>query len=135
MQPFLQFPQLTFLSFLLVPVLLRVVAAASVGYIAYVHYKRRIELAETPTPILNKLGYVIWVAIVIEAAIAVCLLVGYYAQYAALLGMVLSLKHFVFAKRYARLVPLCRVDYVYLFVICLALVFTGAGAFAMDIPL
>jgi uncharacterized membrane protein YphA (DoxX/SURF4 family) len=126
MHPFLQFPNLAFLSFLLVPVLLRAVAALSIAYIAYVHFVRRSE---------SPFGAVIWVTILVEAAIALCLLAGYYTQYAALLGVLLSIKHFVFAKRYSRMVPLCRVDYVYLFVICLSLVITGGGAFALDIPL
>lgn len=135
MHPFLQFPQLTFLSFVIVPLLLRIVAGATFAYIAFVHFNRRNELAEARTPILGRFGMFIWVAIIIEAAMALCMFAGYYAQFTALLGIVLSLKHFTFAKSYPRAVPLCRVDYIYLLVICISILFMGAGAFALDLPL
>lgn len=136
MRPFLQFPELFFLAPLLVPVLLRIVAAASFGYIAFIQYKRRSEISAMRLPLIGKWRlWLVWVAIVLEASMGLSLLVGYYAQVVALLGFVLCVKHYVYAKKYARAIPLCRADYIYLAVICLALIFMGAGAFAMDLPL
>lgn len=132
--PFLQFPQLLYLAFF-VPLLLRVVAAASFGYIAYIHFKRRETLAEARVAVVGRVGGLIWLAIVVEAGMALCLLFGYYAQTTALLGLAVSLKHFIFAKKYPRFMPLGRAEYVYLFVICLSILLLGAGAFALDLPL
>lgn len=87
-------------------------------------------------PFIGTLGNgLLWLVLAVECALALMFLVGYYTQFAALAGLVLCIKHFIYAKKYARAIPLCRADYIYLFVLCLALVCMGAGAFAMDIPL
>ncbi len=136
MHPFLQFPGLFFLAPLFVPVLLRFVVALSLAAIALTQYKRREEISLMRVPLIGTLGNgMLWLVLVIEVALAAMFLVGYYTQLAALAGLVLCIKHFIYAKKYSRAIPLCRVDYVYLFVICLALVCMGAGAFAMDLPL
>ena len=135
MHPFLQFPQLFFLAPEFVPVLFRITIALSILYIVSVQYKRRVTLEEMRIPLIGKVGGLLWLLLAIELVLAAMFLFGYYTQFAALVGLVLSAKHYMFAKRYPAAIPLPRAAYVYIFVICIALVFMGAGAFAMDVPL
>lgn len=128
------FPSLLTYSFF-APTLLRVTVALTFAYIAYVQYKRREEIAKMRVPMVGKIGGLIWVALVIEALMALALLVGYCTQIAALLGLLLSIKHYVYAKKYPLVIPLGRADYIFIFVICLSILLTGAGAFAFDLPL
>ena len=129
------FPQVLFLS-PLVGTLLRLTVGITILYIAYVHWQRKEELGETGFPIIGRAGSAyIAVGAVIEAALALSLIAGYATQLVALLALALSLKHFIFAKKYPRATPLCRLDYFYLAVMSLCLFLMGAGAFAMDWPL
>lgn len=129
------FPDLLVFSFF-APTLLRIVAAVSFLAIGYVQIKRRNEIGKTHFPIIGAPGA--WLAVVVGIAailIGLMLFFGYYTQYAALAGIVLGLKHIIYAKKYPRAIPLCRVDYIYLIVICASLLLLGAGAFAQDLPL
>lgn len=146
MHPFLLFPSLLFLA-PLGATILRVTAALAFAYIARVHIQRREEIAETHYVLLGKPdAWLISVVIILESLLALALFFGFYTQLAAIAGLVLCTKHFTYAKMYPRAIPLCRLDYVFLFAICLSLLFTGAGAFsftffgntvhtAMDLPL
>lgn len=135
MHPFLQFPSLFFLAPLFVPVLLRLGAAAVLFGAAYLQYIRRRKIAELTFPILGRASWWILPSVVSHALIGLALLLGYYTQTAALLGILLALKHFVWQHRYPAVFPFSRGTYFLFALICLSLVFTGAGAFAMDIPL
>lgn len=129
------FPDLLVFSFF-APTLLRMVAALSFLAIAYVQIQRRNEIGRMHFPLIGAPGA--WLASVlgvVAGVIGLMLFFGYYTQYAALAGIVLGMKHIIFAKKYARAIPLCRVDYIYLIVICASLLLLGAGAFAQDLPL
>jgi uncharacterized membrane protein YphA (DoxX/SURF4 family) len=129
------FPQLLSLSFF-APTLLRITVACVFFYIAYVHAQRREEIGKTHFVIVGAMGtWVAWVMAVLEAAVGVGLFFGYWTQIAALVGLLLCLKGFVWTKKYPRVFFLCRIEYILLFVICLSLLITGAGAFAFDLPL
>lgn len=128
------FPDLLLFSFF-APTLLRIAVAVAFAYIAYIHFKRRAELMQMRVPLLSTLGPLLWLVMLIEAVIALALLFGYHTQIAALAGLVLSIKHAIFAKRYARAIPLCRGEYFFIIVILLSLLLTGGGAFAFDLPL
>ncbi|MBX4192612.1 hypothetical protein KW798_03985 [Candidatus Parcubacteria bacterium] len=110
------------------PTLLRILVAVAFGFIAYVHYKRREELKVS-------LGVWLWIALAIEVLIALSLFLGYYTQIGALAGIIMSGTQAWYAKSHPRATPLCRVDYIFLKVICLSLLISGAGALAFDIPL
>lgn len=134
MHPFLQFPQLFFLAPLYVPVLLRVAAAGVFAYATYVVYKYRAQAAQTPLPLIGARPWVVGFVVLIYAAIVCMLALGYYAQIGALLGALAALKGLFWGKRLQALLPLSRTSAFLLLIICLSLVFTGAGAFAMDVP-
>ena len=129
------FPEFLFLA-PLVGTLLRLVVGLSLLYIAYVQLKRRDEIGQMSLPIIGPAGAgLVTVAASFKAIVGLALIIGYATQLAALLALALCLKQFIYAKRYPRAVPLCRVDYFYLIVMCISLFLMGAGAFAFDLPL
>ncbi len=120
------FPDLLALGFI-APTLLRLAVALSFGAMTWVHYSRRNEL--------SRVGLWLWLAIAVEAMIAVSLALGIYMQLGALAAAVLSIAFAVYAKKHARAVPLCRGEYILLAIISTSLMLSGAGAFAQDLPL
>lgn len=120
------FPDLLALGFF-APTLLRLAVALSFGATAWAHYARRTELAN--------LGIWLWVAIMVEVAVTISLALGAYTQLGALAALILSVAYAVYAKKYARAVPLCRGEYILLAIISASLLVSGAGAFAQDLPL
>ena len=128
------FPELLTYGFL-APTLLRVAAASVFAYLAYQHYKNRDDKAARRFPVLGDDLWVIWLAILIEAGIAAALFVGYYTQYAGILGAALAFKHIIWGGSYPRFFILPRSTALLLLVITLSLLATGAGAFAFDLPL
>jgi len=48
--------------------------------------------------------------------------------------MLIAFKHGLGTKQYSQILPLSGAAYFLLFVICLSLLFQGAGAFAFDLP-
>lgn len=117
------------------PTLLRVAAAIIFAYLAYQHYKNRDNRAARQFPIVGDNIWIVWVAVGVEAAVAAGLLLGYYTQYAAILGAAVALKNLVWGGLYPRFFLLSRSTAFLLLVISLSLLLTGAGAFAFDLPL
>src|SRR4051812_20043553 len=129
------FPHLLSLTFF-APVPLRLAAAAAFAYAAYMQWIDRAELAEAQYPVIGRGGaWSIWCFIVFEAATALLLALGLLTQAAAILGILISIKYFIWYSRYPRLMVLARPTSALLFVICVSLLITGAGAYAFDIPL
>ncbi|TSC68699.1 MAG: hypothetical protein G01um101456_527 [Parcubacteria group bacterium Gr01-1014_56] len=128
------FPSLLIYGFF-APTLLRVAAACVLLYIVAIQFRRKEELAKTNFPIIGTVGAVVWVKIIVEAAIAVALFFGYYTQIAAVLGSIVALKQLIFAHTYSAWVPVSRGTSALLLLILLSLLLTGAGAFAFDLPL
>lgn len=128
------FPQILFLA-PLGTMLLRVSVALAFLYIAYVQFKRRKEIGQIKFPIVGSGTFWADISAVVIAALGIALLIGYATQLVALLGLITSIKHGVFARRYPRAVPLCRLEYFFMAIICISLIFSGAGAFAFDLPL
>jgi uncharacterized membrane protein YphA (DoxX/SURF4 family) len=129
------FPSLLTYGFF-APMVLRILVAASFFYIAYAQTTRRKEISQTGFPFIGKPDP----TLVIISAICifltgVALFLGWHTQIAALVGIVICLKHAAFAKKYPRAIPLCRLEYIYMLVILLTLLISGAGALAMDVPL
>jgi uncharacterized membrane protein YphA (DoxX/SURF4 family) len=79
--------------------------------------------------------WIIWLAVIVEAAVAAGLFFGYYTQIAALVGALTALKQIVWRGKYPSFFWLTRSAAFLLLIICLSLLLTGAGAFAFDIPL
>lgn len=129
------FPSLLVYSFF-TPTLLRVVAAAVFIYIAQYLLREAKKLESVQLPIVGHMrGWMLWLSVCITVLVAFSLFIGYGVQWAALVGMLIALKHGAAPKRYHSLLPLPRSSYVLLFVICLSLLFSGAGALAFDLPL
>lgn len=128
------FPELLVFGFF-APTLIRIFVALVFFASAYVLYTRRDELSRMPFIIIGQGAWIVWVALLINVAIGAMLFVGYYTQLAALAGALLALKGLVWGKRYGRFFVLCRVDYLFVLVMCLSLLLTGAGALAFDLPL
>lgn len=129
------FPSLLFLGFF-APTLLRVTAALVLGYSAYYLLQERRAVTQAHLPIIGKPAvWMVWLSCSITTLIAAALFFGYGTQIAALLGAIVSIKYAFIPKRLADLSPLSRTTYFLVFVICLSLLISGAGAFAMDLPL
>ena len=133
------FPDLLTYSFF-APTLLRVAAAGVMFALAYKYYRTRGALAHARFPVIGVAGaWVVWWIIALTGALGAALLVGYYTQIAALVGLAGGLKYTVYRKFYPDLVsvrfPLSQGTLVLFCVICLSLLLTGAGALALDLPL
>lgn len=116
--------------------LLRIGAALTFAYVAYRMIDTREHIAHTHMPLIgNPRIWMVWLSALITLATATLLLVGFWTQAAALVGMIIALKHGIGARSYSAIVPLSASAYFLLFVICLSLLLTGAGAFAFDLPL
>ncbi|OGG48805.1 hypothetical protein A2704_06605 [Candidatus Kaiserbacteria bacterium RIFCSPHIGHO2_01_FULL_54_36b] len=128
------FPQLLFLAPLSAD-LLRIAAGIVFLLLAWTHWQKREELSHIDFFVVGKGAWIPIFASVFELIIGVGLILGVYAQAIALLGALAALKSFVWKRRYSGLFPLSRIESALLFVICLSLVMTGAGIFALDMPL
>ena len=121
---------------LLAPLILRVTAAAFFAYLATHHFRNK-KTAAPELSILNQhtAVFALGVYALIEALVAIGLFLGFYTQIAALVGLVVCLKVLFLRRGLHHLAPLTRSTYILLGIICLSLLFTGAGAFAFDLPL
>ena len=128
------FPQVLFLSPLAVT-LLRIASALVFLSMAWTHLKRRKELGEVDFIVVGRGVWIPILTAVFELLIAGGLLFGIYTQAAALLGALGALKSFIWKRRYSMFLPTSRIASALLFVICVSLIFMGAGAFAFDLPL
>ena len=128
------FPEILFLT-PFGPSILRIAAGIIFLLIAYTHFKRRDELSKENFVVI---GSGIWIPVLtalVELTVGAGLVLGAYTQAAAIAGVLLSLKHFVWRNRYPRFFSLSRVTSALLCAICLSLILTGAGALAFDLPL
>jgi hypothetical protein len=127
------FPDLLYPFF--APTLLRAGVAIAFLAIAYLQWKQQAQIAQIELPVIGRQTWWTWVSALVHAGVAAALIFGSYTQVAALLGALLALKHAFWHKRYPLLFPLGRAAGLLMLLICLSLVFSGAGAFAQDLPL
>ena len=129
------FPHLLVFGFF-APTLLRVAAAITMGYSAtYFVTHRKSIVAQSYILIGKPPMALIWLGSVTTAATTAALFLGYYTQYAALITGLSALKFAVWAKKYPAAMPLSRSTSLLLLSISLSLLLSGAGAFAIDLPL
>lgn len=127
-------PQLFTFTFF-VPAALRIAAAIFYADLAAHLFKHRSEVAAGPFPFVGKPGMgIAWFGVIVCALIALSFATGMWTQAAALLGFSGALKGFIFAKQYPSVYAHSRMAYFLLAVVCLALLVSGAGAFAIDKP-
>jgi len=128
------FPELLFLS-PLAPTLIRFGAGVVLLLLAWDHFERRNELAGERYLVVGGGMWIPVITAIVECGIALALLFGAYTQVAAILAAAAALKQFVWHYQYPRFFTLSRTSSALLFVMALSLIFTGAGAFAFDLPL
>ncbi len=131
------FPQLLFLAPLAIA-LLRIVAGLFVLYVAWQIAERRTALSHEKYPVIGKAPE--WMLLPAALAYAVAgglLLIGAWTQIAALISALGMLKLSILSRMRAHesLAILPESTYLLLLAISVALVVTGAGAFAFDLPL
>lgn len=122
-----------FLSFYSIA-LLRLTAAGVFFYLVWFHYVRRKEVGQELAAFSKGPSVAAQLFALIEVVVAVALLIGFWTQIAALVGMVLCLKAYALKRNLPSLAPLSRSTYLLLFAISLFLLVNGAGPFAFDIP-
>jgi len=128
------FPQILFLAPLGLT-LIRVSAGITFLWLAYWHGSREHELRSVRFPVVGRGAWIVWVSVAWEVAVGAALIVGFYAQLAALLGALSAVKFLLWRTRYPQFIPLARQTSVLLLAICLSLLVSGAGAYAFDLPL
>ncbi|MBI2030026.1 DoxX family membrane protein [Candidatus Kaiserbacteria bacterium] len=129
------FPGLFFLTPLAIT-LLRIAAAYAFLYMANSLVQDRHEIARIRLPIIGHVGEgLVWLAAILVGLIGCMLAVGLYTQVAAIFGMLFVIKHWFWSRWYRSAAGLSRGTLALVFVICLSLLITGAGAFAFDLPL
>ncbi len=128
-----QFPALLSYSFF-APTLLRAAAAVVIALLALTHVRREDELEAIFSPLVSKFAPTFaWLLVIIEAAVAIALFVGYRTQVAAIAGALLALMMLLAGPRI--MAPRDRSAAFLLLVVCISLLALGAGAFAFDLPL
>jgi uncharacterized membrane protein YphA (DoxX/SURF4 family) len=129
------FPGVLFLA-PLATTFIRVAAGLMFIYIAWRMVSTRDEISKTKVIIVGHVRpWVVWLSATVTFVVGVLLVIGLWTQAAALVGMFIALKHGLGVRNYSDILPLAASGYILLFVICLALFFSGAGAFAFDLPL
>jgi len=128
------FPDLLMFSFF-VPTLLRITVAVTLVYMALSMGGNKGALVSLRVPLIGTVPpWATWVSVCVTFLVALSLFVGFGTQISALLAIALILKH-LWLGRYTNKLPLSKGVYILLCIICLSLLFSGAGALAFDLPL
>ncbi len=130
------FPELLTFSFF-APTLLRVAVGLVFAYLAWHHFSARRACAGEIEMFVSRslAGGLCTIYALIEALVALGLVIGLYTQVAALVGAVITLKILVLKRSFHQTAPLSRTAYALVCIICISLLVTGAGAYALDLPL
>lgn len=130
------FPTLLTYS-LLAPTIIRVGIGLVMLGLGYQHlFSKREKLV---TNLIPKWGawtaFLVWYLGLTELIIGIFILTGFLTQAAAIGGILLSLNLINWKESLPSLVPYSKIFYLLLITGFLSLLFSGAGAFAFDIPL
>ena len=98
-------------------------------YLAYEQWRKRSEIAH-----LRSAGFPA-ISIVFNLLVGAALFVGYYTQPAALCAIAGFCVGLWMNRRYKQVVIIPSSTVVVLIVVLVSILFTGAGAFAFDLPL
>ncbi|MBL7045978.1 MAG: DoxX family protein [Parcubacteria group bacterium] len=130
------FPSLLFLS-LLAPFILRIVVGVILFSDGFSYFKGNKEkIAGEATKMFGGIGRYSYLLVGgAEALIGLSLIAGYLTQVSALLGAILIIKIFFLKKKMPTLSLQSNTTYILLLAILVSLIVTGAGAFAVDLPL
>jgi len=122
------FPSLLTYGFF-APTILRFTIAIILFYLAYQQWSKRVEISKVRAFVFPTLS------IIFNAVVGIGLLLGYLTQIAALLAIIGFCIGLWLNRRHPHIVILPNSTVIVLLVTCVSLLFTGAGAFAMDLPL
>ncbi|MDR3570745.1 MAG: hypothetical protein P4L81_00900 [Candidatus Pacebacteria bacterium] len=129
------FPGLLYLA-PLATTLVRVAAGCTLLYMAYRYMVERDDLERAK---FWPVGHIPeWLTILGSAILFISglmLVIGLYTQGVAIVGMLIALKHVIFARRYPKYMAISGTAAALLFVICFSLLLSGAGAWGVDLPL
>lgn len=140
------FPGLLMFGFF-APLLIRVAIGLIFIWIGYTHlFKNRKDnmaaFQQNPPgitairPAISRLApFTVWVFGITEIVIGSALIVGFYTQIAALIGIVIALKTLYFKRKYKLFAFYSPAFYLLTMAVLLSLLLTGAGALAFDLPL
>jgi len=130
-------PDLLYLA-VLGPFILRIAVGIfflSRGYTNLMREKRQ-ELASALRVEWGSLGtFFVWYLGATQVLVGLSLMLGYYTQIGALVGIIVALKLLFFKKKYPVIAPYSGTLYLIVAAVCLSLLLTGAGGFAFDLPL
>lgn len=141
------FPDILFLGAFYTPLILRATIGLVFLWAAYQHaFKRRGAIQESlqtkpvypsiVTPLIRPFApHLALIIALVEAALGIAFIVGFLTQVAALFAIVILLKMLFFKKRFGPIAFESRTLYLVLIAIAISLFLSGAGAFALDIPL
>ena len=119
------------------PILLRLAVSIFfiiLGYQKYSTHKEHLALFLESIKI-NPSSLVVRILGGVEIVIGVLFLLGFVTQIAAIVGFIISFVSFVIAIRQPELKLRTPFEYAFVCAICVSLLFTGAGIFAVDLPL
>ena len=128
-------PQLLFLTPLAIT-LLRITLGVSLLYTAWTIAEHRARTMRTKIIVVGNMPeWLVWCGAMGLGILSVLLIVGAWTQVAAIIAFFATLKYGISTRYYPGLLSLPASTYYVLAVIALALVATGSGAFAFDLPL
>jgi uncharacterized membrane protein YphA (DoxX/SURF4 family) len=128
-------PQILFLA-PFTSTILRIGSGIAFMYAGYYMLTHRNEFTKIRLPIINHPAlWMLWASGIITIIDGVALFLGYGTQLAAIVGLIIAIKHMSLSKQYESLRPLPRSTYALLSLMCLALLISGAGPFGLDLPL
>jgi uncharacterized membrane protein YphA (DoxX/SURF4 family) len=129
------FPQILWLAPFSLSIL-RLGAGIAFIYAGYFMIIHRNDLAKIQLPIVaHPALWMLWASGLITIVDGLCILIGYGTQLAAIVGLIIAIKHMSLSKQYDSLRPLARSTYALLVLMCVALLISGAGPFGLDLPL
>jgi uncharacterized membrane protein YphA (DoxX/SURF4 family) len=116
--------------------ILRLGAGIAFMYAGYAMLVRHGEYTAIRLPFIgHAAAWMVWASGVIIAIDGFAILIGFGTQAAAIVGMIIAVKHFSLSKKYETVRPLPRSAYALLFLMCTALLISGAGPLGFDLPL
>lgn len=133
------FPDLLFLQ-LISPFLIRVTVGIMLFWIGYSYiFKDRETVISQVSSKFPKLGsFSVWFGGIFEMITGIFLIVGFLTQIAAIAGVLIAIDalsaKFLY-KDLDKTIKYSKMFYILIFITSLSLLFSGAGAFAIDLPL
>jgi hypothetical protein len=129
------FPSLLIYGFF-VPTLFRLTATIVLLIGLQQIWRVRTSATSITAPVIGRIRpWMLWLGMCILLADAFFLFVGLETQWAAIVAALAALKWALLPGRYDTLRPISRAAAWLFLVVCISLLFSGAGALAFDLPL